>query len=209
MTDVIFKDEDVVFKDEDVTFDSSSILSVSDSHIIQAASNSNVYVHGVVFADEDVSFSDGDVVFTPRAPSGAVALIVDSGEQLQYADDVGLSQEYTAAVKNSENEQHAESVVLGVTGTVSTGRVRSARYAYYPEEAIEKLQQEEYLLYTLQVKPSAIGNAADVVQLSERVEVSVRGFGLSIRDNGSNVITLTQKRRKRFTQEEEIMLLAA
>jgi hypothetical protein len=211
---VTFKDEDVVFKSEDVVFTPHEIsgtatLTVADGTQVQLADGGS------------------ENVFTQEH----VAEVFDSADE-QTAETAELEQEHNLTLSDSANEQTAGAVILGVDGIdnvlaedcsqaqytdsvtlaviskVGRQKPLMARLAQIPVQE-EQPEDEFYLSYYLRVASGDVGNVADTVQLSESQEIGARSTTASVADNAVNVITLTQKRRKRFVQEDEIILLAA
>jgi len=165
------------------------------------------------------------------------ALSVDSTYNVNAADSFALVQEHNLNVDNTVSAVVDETIGLTVTGeqivnaddsyiendsgnivlSVSGGavatkpRLRFPRvyYPVMPEKEKEKEEElEQYFVHWLMAKSSAVKQSAETVDLLINVGLEVVSQEVSSNDN-ANVIVLTQARRKRFVQEDEILLMAA
>lgn len=211
-----------------VSIISESELSVNDSYNTQYAESISLeQEHNLGVSDSNVvNVSDSLDLLQEHS------LGVSDSVNLQVADGFALISEGNLKVEDSIIEQRTDSIVISIEGenvvtaensahtitspvitlssTLGIGRIRATRYTLYPESAQEKIDKDEfYLSYYLRVASGSVGNVSDTVNLTEHQQIKAESVVFGVLDNAGNVITLTQKRRKRFMQEEEIILLAA
>jgi hypothetical protein len=115
-------------------------------------------------------------------------------------------------VEDAVQANEADSVLL--VEVVPSAGVRGGghRRVYYPQLSVEKLPVEEPKpeTYILEVSDALQDQVADDVVITETVYFTLTAPDAVIsRTEKGNAINFTQRRRRRFIEEDEILMLAA
>lgn len=143
----------------------------------------------VLYQEHELETGDGTVVSSCDVP----ALTVEGDLILSVAD--GACKCVSGSITLTE--------ISAYTPPVIVKRGRGMRYAYYPTPVVEAVTE-----IVLQVQDGFVLTTSETVKIEQAEIVSVNSAHSKV-VRGATVTLINQKRRRRFVQEDELLLLAA
>jgi len=232
--DLVVSDGIVVSAGDSLTIEIDAIvdtLALSDgASSVVADSIALLQEHNLVTADGAVVASCDTVEL-----SGESDLAVDDGANISFGDVLSLVQEHNLdsehaavtaaadeptlegvpiehvlAVEDGAQASVCDAISLTVQAVAVTFKRRRVHVPYpVPVPVIEKEKEPEKIVHVLSVKNAAVHCGADKVVVYEIQILGVGAPGAMLVRTGTSVVRLEQKRRRRFVQEDEILLMAA
>jgi hypothetical protein len=181
--------EDAVAPADSYSVTTSDLVTLSqEQNIVTADSVDGQVADAVdVFQENVLGISDSNIIQTTESvaiDTGAIAdlLVVEDGTQANAADSVALS---------------------------IVQRGGGQRRVYYPPVPVPQVVKELTVVYVLEVQDARQDTVTDDVELSQNVMMEVIPVSAIRQTDTGNAINFTQRRRQRFIEEDEILLLAA